>query len=329
MNKTYIILGGNGVFGVHTALYLLKHANPKKVICVGRNPEKISAFTLDVGKGDARYEYRQIHIVHEQDRLFDLFDKQRPDVIINFAALAYATSWHRSWRYYETNVTTLARMTEGLSNRDYLRRWIQIGSSELYGSVETPATEETVLRPTSPYAVSKAAGDMHLQSLIVQNFPMNILRPSNAYGPGQQMYRVIPRVVMCGLMGKKLPLQGGGKAKKSYIHAQDLARAIYLVDEKAPLGKIYNVGPKNPVSILEIVEKVARIIGIQMDDLVDIVPGRAGEDSQYWLDSSLINRDIGWEPGISLEKGLEDTVSWGRRYIGFLNNAPTEYTLYA
>lgn len=330
MSKTYIILGGNGVFGVHTAIYLLRHANPKKVICVGRNPEKVDAFSLNVGRGDSRYNYHQIHIVHEQDRLFELFDSERPEVIINFAALAYATSWNKAWRYYETNLTTLARMTENLAARDYLKRWIQIGTSELYGSVDFPATEETLLRPTSPYAVSKAAGDMHLQSIVnVQNFPMNILRPSNAYGTGQQVYRVIPRLVLCGLTGQKMPLQGGGTVRKSYIHAQDLARAIHLIDEKAPLGTIYNAGPVSPVSIRELAERIASIIGVPFDSLVEMAPGRAGEDSQYWLDSSAIKRDVGWEPQIELTEGLNEMVEWGRQYLELLKSAPTEYTLYA
>ena len=329
-NKTYVILGGNGIFGVHTALYLLKHANPKKVICVGRNPEKMDAFTLGVGHGDARYAYQQVHIVHEQDRLFEMFDKERPDVVVNFAALAYATSWTKAWRYYETNLTALARMTEFLAGRDYLRRWIQIGTSELYGSVDVPATEETPLRPTSPYAVSKAAGDMHLQSIVgVQKFPMNILRPSNAYGPGQQVYRVIPRLVVCGLTGQRMPLQGGGAVEKSYIHSQDLARAVHLIDEKAPLGTIYNAGPALPVSIRELAERIAKIMGIPFDQLVEMAPGRYGEDQRYWLDSSAIKRDTGWEPQIGLDEGLAEMVEWGRRHIEQLKLAPTEYTLYA
>ena len=330
MGKTYVILGGNGIFGVHTALYLLQHAQPRKVICVGRNPEKMDAFSLEVGKGDPRYAYYQIHIVHEQDRLFELFDAERPEVVINFAALAYATSWVKAWRYYETNLTTLARMTEGLAQRDYLRRWIQVGTSELYGSVDFPATEETPLRPTSPYAVSKAAGDMHLQSIVnVQKFPMNIIRPSNAYGPGQQVYRVIPRLVVCGLTGQRMPLQGGGVVAKSYIHSQDLARAIHLIDEKAPLGKIYNAGPAEPVTIRELAERTARIMGLKLDELVEMAPGRDGEDARYWLDSTSIRNDTGWEPRIGLDEGLKEMVEWGRRYIDSLKTAPTEYTLYA
>src|SRR5207247_3230920 len=117
--------------------------------------------------------------------------------------------------------------------------------------------------PSSPYAASKAAGDLHLLSISkVLNFPMNIIRPSNAYCPGQLLHRVIPRAVVCGLTGHKLPLQGGGRAKKSYIHARDLARAIHLASEKAPLGKVYNAGPTAPISIRDLVAKVAE--GLKM-----------------------------------------------------------------
>jgi dTDP-glucose 4,6-dehydratase len=240
--KTYVILGGGGSFGVHTALYLLANADARKVICVGRNPEKPGPFSLNVGQGDARYAYHQIHLVHEQDRLFELFDAEKPEVIISYAAQGEgAVSWKKSWRFFETNCVALVKMSEDLMKRDYLERFIQIGTSELYGSVDFPAREDTPLQPTSPYAASKAAFDMYLLSVArVQGFRMNIIRPSNAYCPGQLLHRVIPRAVLCGLTGQKLPLQGGGRAKKSYIHARDLARAILMVAEKAPLGTVYN-----------------------------------------------------------------------------------------
>ena len=83
----------------------------------------------------------------------------------------------------------------------------------------------------------------------ILDFPMNILRPSNAYCPGQLLHRVIPKAVVLGLLGQKLPLQGGGKTEKSYIHARDLARAIQMVAEVAPMGAVYNVGPPDPISI--------------------------------------------------------------------------------
>jgi dTDP-glucose 4,6-dehydratase len=317
MSQTYVILGGNGIFGVHTALYLLKQATPKKVICVGRNPEKPEPFSLNLGKGDSRYRYAQIHVGFECDRLIELFDEERPDVVINFAAQGEgAASWKYSWRYFDTNATALARIVEQLLKRDYLKRWIQIGTSELYGSVDRPATETDSLLPSSPYAASKAAADMYLQSVSrVLGFPMNILRPSNAYGPGQQLHRIIPRAVLFGLQKRKLMLFGGGSAKKSYIHAQDLARAIHLTAQKAPLGTIYNVGPRSPIAIQDLIAQVANALEMPIDDLVEAAPARLGEDAVYWLDSTLIDKDLGWQPKISLAEGLSDMIAWGRKYL--------------
>lgn len=327
--KTYIILGGNGVFGVQAALYLLEHALPKKVICVGRNPEKAEPFTLNLGKGDPRYAYHQIHVVHEQDRLFELFDAEKPDVIVNFAAQGEgAVSWSKSWRFYETNATALARMTEELQKRSYLKRWIQIGTSELYGSCDFPAREDTPIRPTSPYAASKAAGDLHLLAVSkVLKFPMNIIRPSNAYAPGQLLHRVIPKAVVCGLTGQKLPLQGGGRACKSYIHARDLGRAIHLVAERAPLGTVYNAGPPQPISIRDLVGLVADALNVPFERLCEVTGDRLGQDAQYWLDSSAIKRDVGWEPEISLKQGIREMVAWGRKYIDQLRQVSMDYVL--
>jgi dTDP-glucose 4,6-dehydratase len=328
--KTYVLLGGAGVFAVHTAKYLLEHANPKKVICVGRNILRSPAYTLDVGKGDRRYGYEQIHLLFEQDRLFELLDAERPQIIINFAALAHSSSWRKSWRYYETNVTALVQICEELMKRDYLERFLQIGTSELYGHTEVPATEDFQLVPASPYAVSKLAGDLHLISLWnVCKFPMNIIRPSNAYGPGQQLHRVLPRAVLCGLTGQKLPLEGGGRTRRSFIHAQDLAHAIYLICKKAPIGQIYNAGPKDPISVHDLVAIVARQFGLRMDELTETVEGRAGEDPQYWLDSSRIRAELGWQPQIEFEEGIKDMIDWGRRYLDLIRGDETGFTLHA
>lgn len=324
-------MGGGGSFGVHAAKYLLDHANPKKVISIGRNSEKPEPFTLNVGKGDPRYEYHQIHLNYEQDRLFELLDKEKPEVIVSFAAQGEgAVSWKNSWRFFETNCVALVKMTEDLMKRDYMERFIQIGTSELYGSVDTASTEETPIRPTSPYAASKAAFDLYLISVAnVLKFRMNIIRPSNAYGPGQLLHRVIPRAIVCGLTGQKLPLQGGGRAKKSYIHARDLGRAIHLVSEKAPLGTVYNAGPKEPTAIRELVEMVAKVMGIPFEQLCEMTGDRLGQDSQYWLDSSAIKKDVGWEPEITLEEGIRETVEWAKKYKEVLKDWSQGYVLRA
>jgi dTDP-glucose 4,6-dehydratase len=328
---SYVILGGNGVFGVHAAFCLLAQDDTRRVICVGRNPEKSEPFTLRLGHGDPRYSYQQIHIVFEQDRLFELLDREQPEVIVNFAAQGEgAASWKYSWRYFDTNATALARITEELMQRKYLKRWIQIGTSELYGTVSRPARESDPILPTSPYAASKAAGDMHLISIAkTMKFPMNIIRPSNAYAPGQQLHRIIPRAVVCGLSGQKLPLHGGGVSKKSYMHARDLGRAIHLVAAKAELGKVYNVGPSEPVAIRELVELVAGTIGLKLEQLCEMAKPRFGEDWVYWLDSSAIAKDLGWCPETTLADGIREMVSWGRKYIGELASLPQTYTFHA
>lgn len=327
-NKTYAILGCGGCFGIQTAEYLLKHANPKKVIGIGRNPLRAEAFSLNIEKKDG-FVYYPRHITYEFDLLLEILDKEKPDVIINFAAQGEsATSWKHSWRYFETNAMALAKLAEELGKRDWLERFIQIGTSEVYGSVDHAVTEDEPIKPTSPYAASKVAFDMHLQSAHrFLNFPMNILRPSNAYCPAQMLHRIIPKTIMCGLKGVKLPLQGGGRPEKSYIHARDLARAIHMVAENAEFGKIYNVGPENPVSIRKVVELTAGVMGIPFEELCVITEDRLGQDARYWLDSSAIRKDLDWTPQIDWQEGLTEMVDWAKKYFDYLKDVPMEYVL--
>lgn len=326
--KTYAVLGGGGSFGIHTALYLLEHANPKKVIGIGRNPLRPEPFSLNIEQ-HPKYSYHAYHVTYEVDLLLELLDREKPEVIINFAAQGEgAVSWKHSWRFFETNSMGLARLVEELMDRSWLERFIQIGTSEMYGSVEHATNEDEPIKPTSPYAASKVAFDMYLMSVHrFLKFPMNIIRPSNAYCPGQLLHRVIPRAVVSGLSGKKLPLHGGGRAEKSYIHARDLGRAIHLVAEKAPLGTVYNAGPPQPTSIRALVEKTAQALEMKFDDLCEMTGDRLGQDSRYWLDSSSIKQAVGWEPQIGLDEGLAEMVAWGRKYLGQLQKWPMDYVL--
>ncbi len=328
--KTYAILWGGGSFGIHAALYLLDHANPKKVIGIGRNPLRPEPFSLGIEKREG-YQYHARHVTHELDLLLDLLDKEKPEVIVNFAAQGEgAVSWKHSWRFFETNSMALARLSEELMKRDWLERFIQIGTSEMYGSVDHATKEDEPIKPSSPYAASKVAFDLYLESVHrYLKFPMNIIRPSNAYCPGQLLHRVIPKAIWCGMKGVKLPLHGGGRAEKSYIHARDLGRAIHLVAEKAPLGTIYNAGPALPTSIREVVGRVAGAMKIPFDQLCEVTGDRLGQDSRYWLDSSAIKRDVGWEPKVGWDEGLADMVDWARKYWDQIRDWPTDYVLRA
>jgi dTDP-glucose 4,6-dehydratase len=328
MGKKYLVLGGGGSFGIHTSFYLLDHAEPGKVIGVGRNPLRSKPFSLGIETRE-NYEYHARHVTYELDLLLELLDSEKPEVIINFAAQGEgAVSWKNSWRFFETNSMALARLCEELMKRDWLERFIHIGTSEMYGSVDHPTREDEPIKPSSPYAASKVAFDLYLMSIHKHlGFPMNIIRPSNAYCPGQLLHRVIPKAVWCGLTGNILPLQGGGRAEKSYIHARDLARAVHMVSEKAPLGRIYNAGPKDPTSIREVVERTAKALNISFEKLCEVTDDRLGQDSRYWLDSSLIKSEVGWEPNIEWEEGLDEMVSWGKRYLEDIRHLPTNYVM--
>ena len=326
--KTYVILGGGGSFGIHTAFYLLRNANPKRVVGIGRNSLRPAPFSLNIDK-EPGFEYHAYHLTYEMDLLLELLDKIKPEVIINFAAQGEgAVSWKNSWRFFETNSMALARFCEEIGKRSWLERFIQIGTSEMYGSVDHATNEDEPIKPTSPYAASKVAFDMHLMSVHrYLNFPMNIIRPSNAYCPGQLLHRVIPKTVLCGLTGKKLPLQGGGRAEKSYLHARDLARAIHLVAENAPLGEVYNAGPTLPTSIREVVDRTAKALGLQFADVCEMSADRLGQDSRYWLDSSKIKSQLGWTPLIGWDEGLEEMVAWGREHLEQIKDLQTEYVM--
>jgi dTDP-glucose 4,6-dehydratase len=283
-----------------------------------------------VGVNDGRYVYKPCHIVYEQDFLFEYFEKYKPDYILNFAALAYATSWEKSFRYYDTNVTAVSKIVEYLLEKPYLKKFLQIGTSELYGPVNKPADENHPLNPTSPYSVSKLACDMHLETMFkVKNFPMNIIRPSNGYGSGQLLYRIVPKAALLLLQGKKFPLQGGGKVKKSFMHCRDIAEANYAILHKGKIGETYNAGVDNPISMRDLVEAVANELGKNFDDVVDITEGRVGEDAQYWLDSSKIYKDTGWKSQITIEEGVRETVSWVKDNLENFKNENLEFILRA
>ena len=197
MGKRYAILGGGGSSASTPRFYLLDHADPK-VIGIGRNLLRPEPFSLNIEKRAALRVSRLPRDLRTRPACSSCSIDKKPEVIVNFAAQGEgAVSWKHSWRFFETNSMALARLTEELMKRDWLERFIQIGTSEMYGSVDHAATEDEPIKPTSPYAASKVAFDMYLVSVHkFLKFPMNIIRPSNAYCPGQLLHRVIPKAIV-------------------------------------------------------------------------------------------------------------------------------------
>lgn len=300
------ILGGGNVYALNFASHLssigIEHFG------IGRTGPKPNAFW----QVDHHYRFWALHLVDQLAAYMAILDTERPDVVVNFAAQGEGAASFGSdaHYYYTTNAAGLVRLVEELRKRSYVKRFVQIGSSEVYGSVEKAADEAAPLKPSSPYAVSKAAFDQHLEIMYrVHDFPMNIVRPSNAYCPGQQLHRIIPKAIICALNKEKLQLHGGGRAEKSMMHADDLSRGIMAVLERGQVGRIYNCGPEAPTPIWQVVKFVADNCGVLFDDLVERAPDRTGQDGRYWLNSSAL-RSIGWAPTRQLEYGIMEMVDW-------------------
>lgn len=326
----FCILGGGGSFGLHTAKYLLDQPGTERVWSVGRGMPKLPCFTMGVGEGDKRYTYITLHTTYDVADVLHFLHANRPDVIINFAAQGEsATSFHDSWRYFETNCMGLSRLIERLIGTDYLQRFIHIGSSEVYGATNRPALERAPLLATSPYAISKGAFDQYLLAVIAKyGFPGVILRPSNAYGEGQQLHRFIPKAMLYGLTGRKLPLHGGGKAEKSFIHSEDLARAIHIVATiTQPIRPLYNIGPLDPTAMIDVARLVAHTLNMELDDLCEVAEDRDHQDSRYWLDSTLAGTDLGWQPQIGWNQGLARVRNWVAANLDQLRRQPTDFIM--
>ena len=306
---------GPSCFGINLALYLQSQGH--EVFGIGRSERK-EPFLLGL-----EWDYYKHHVTYEPEPIIHLLRQKKPDFIINFSAQgeSAASFGEDSWRYYETNCLGLSRLVARLESV-----FIQIGSSEVYGPTANPAKESQAITPTSPYSISKGAFDLHLAAVKDRIVPFNIIRPSNAYCAGQQLHRIIPKTLLLGLSGSKLKLQGGGKAKKSYIDAHDLSRAILMICLKGKRGEIYNVGPNSPVSIREVVEIAANYAGRQFDDFIEDTPARFGEDRQYWINSERI-RALGWSPETSLKAGIGRVWEWVRDNKEALERLPTEFQM--
>lgn len=328
MQNNILILGAGGVFGNLNAKHILETSNDK-VFAVGRNPRLGPEFTLNVGLNNRNYEYHQIHMVFEIEKLKKFIVKNKINIIINYAALAYANSWYDAHLYFNTNSSFVAELVDFLSGVDFFDYFLQIGTSEVYGSTPEPACE-TIIAPTSPYAVSKLGADLHLQSMSkVRDFPCSIIRPSNCFGEGQYAYRIIPKAMLYFLNKKKFPLEGGGSAQKSFMHMQNLCSAVDLVLKYRPAGEIYNVGPEAAISMAEIIHRICYVMNVNFEEYVDVVEGRMFEDQIYWLNSDKAKADLGWSLTVDFDEGLQRVFQWVNENKGLLAKAPDSFELRA
>ena len=180
--------------------------------------------------------------------------------------------------------------------------------------------------PSTPYAVSRAAADLSLMTFFKNyNFPVVFTRSANVYGPGQQLYRIIPRTILFILLGKKLPLHGGGHSVRSFIHIRDVAKGTWAVAKDAKPGEIFHFSTERNISIRDVVKLIAQKMNVPFEDCVDIVDDRPGKDAAYLLDNKKAKTILGWQAPTTLEEGVDETIHWVKENLEVLKQLPSHY----
>ncbi|RMH50353.1 MAG: NAD-dependent epimerase/dehydratase family protein [Zetaproteobacteria bacterium] len=320
-----LVLGSNSFSGASFVDAAL--AEGYAVVGVSRSPQPHEAFLpYRWRRHDAPFSFHRYDLNHHLDEIAALIHEFRPDYVVNFAAQSMvAQSWEHPDHWYTTNVLAIARLHEVLRRCDFLKRYIHISTPEVYGDCKGEVREGTVYRPSTPYAVSRAAADMHLKACFdLWRVPVLFTRAANVYGPGQQLYRIIPKTILSIRKGKRLRLDGGGRSRRSFIHIDDVCRATLRIMRDAQPGEIYHIATRQVVTIRELVERICRMMGAAFDEVVEPAPERPGKDGAYLLDSTKL-RALGWEDRIPLERGVAQVIGWVDRWESVLLEMPDEY----
>lgn len=263
----------------------------------------------------------------DTQEIIELLDKFEPEYIVNFAAQSeVAPSWEHPEQWFQTNVVALAKLTNALKGRDYLKRYVHISSPEVYGTCEGRITESAPVNPSTPYAASKAAADLFLFTLFKNfKFPLVMIRSTNVYGAHQQLFKIIPRSIINIKSGKTIELHGGGQAVKSYIHIRDISRGEMAAMEKGRPGEIYHLSPDHGIAVKDVVRIICDKMGVAFEKATKMVEERLGQDAAYVIDSSKARKEFGWKPNITIDEGIDECIKWINYNLDIIMKESLEY----
>lgn len=322
----YVVIGSNSFSGASFVDFLLDQG--EEVIGISRSPESHRAFLPYRWKGkDAGFKFYNYDLNHHLDEIMSLIEREKPGFVVNFAAQSMvAESWKNPDHWFMTNVVSTIRLHERLRHCDFMNRYVHVTTPEVYGSTNGFIKEDTPFNPSTPYAVSRAAADMSLKTFFdAYHFPAVFTRAANVYGPGQQLYRIIPRTILSVMTGEKLQLHGGGHTRRSFIHMRDVSSATWKIAREGRSGETYHISTNEIVSIRELVEKICQRLGADFDSTVEIVGERLGKDAAYMLDSTKLRETLGWKDEISLDQGLDECIKWAKMNLEELKRQPLNY----
>ena len=325
--KTALIIASNSFTGSH----LVDHCLDKgyKVIGISRSDEYPKVMLPYLYRSNnSNFSFYKLDVNKDLESILKICDENEPEIIANFAAQGEVrTSWLYPSQWYETNTIAIVKLTDELRKRSYLKKYLTASTPEVYGSTSDNLQENNYYSPSTPYAASKLAGDLHLLTLFKRyDFPVVFTRSANVYGIHQQLYRIIPRTIIYLRMQKKIQLHGNGRSERSFIHIRDVAGASLKVAEKGVNGDVYHISSEgNDISIYSLVNNICEVMDYDFKSSVELIDQNFGQDSKYSISSSKLRTELNWKPSVSIESGIDEMIQWVDDNWSDIKKMPLEY----
>ena len=322
--KKILILGISSFSGASAASYLFNERY--KIIGTYNSSKKIN-YLLYKNKG---IETHKINLLKDEKKLLRLILKVKPEIILDYASICMVNeSWKYQQQYYKINVTSRLSIIENFNKMTFLKKYIYISTPEIFGNNKNRLKENyNNFLPSTPYAVSKLMTELNFRNAFNTNkFPIIISRFSNFYGPGQELYRLIPKIIMSIKKNIKFPLQGNGKSKRNFIFSQDFCEGILKVIKNGKIGEIYHFSGDKFVSIKYIIKIICKLLNKNYNNLIKRVKDRVGKDEIYILDSSFTKKKLKWSANTTLQNGIKETILFYEKNYNFLKNKKLNYKI--
>ena len=315
-----IVTGGAGFIGGNYIHIMLKKHPEDEIICLDSLTYAGNLETLEPVMKNPKFKFVKGDIA-DREFVYDLMEKERPDVIVNFAAESHVDrSIVNPELFLRTNIIGTSVLLDAC--RKYgIKRYHQVSTDEVYGDLPLERkdlffTETTPLHTSSPYSASKASADLLVLAYHrTYKLPVTISRCSNNYGPYHFPEKLIPLMIANALNNKPLPVYGKGENVRDWLYVADHCNAIDLIIRQGKVGEIYNIGGHNERRNLDVVKTILKELG-KPESLIHFVTDRPGHDWRYAIDPTKIHNELGWLPETKFEDGIKETVQW------YLENKP-------
>lgn len=255
-------------------------------------------------------------------KILNIIKNFKPNIVIDFSSYCMVQeSWSNTSLYIKKNIMEKSELLTFLSENKFIKKYIYISTPEVFGSVNKTINEKhSIFNPSTPYAVSKLSYELLLKSYYLsKKFPSIIARFSNFYGPGQPVYRLIPKLITCINKNLKFPLQGKGTTKRNFIFKSDFLAGIEKCILLGKPGEIYHFSGKEFVSIRYLIKAICEAKGVKFDNFIKQVPERVGKDYIYKLGTKITRRNLKWKPEIGIKKGIAKTILFYDRHSKKIN----------